>query len=162
MFLAYKRNYKMNVHIARFHNIFGPEGSWNNGKEKSPAAICRKVAEAKKRRHYRNVGDGTQTRSYLYIGECLNGVRKLMDSTFSGPVNIGSEEMVSLNQLAVMIMDIAGKKLSIKHIKGPLGVRGRSSDNRLIKKKLGWKPTTKLKDGLTKTYEWIERQVKSL
>ena len=162
MFLAYKRNYKLNVHIARFHNIFGPEGSWNNGKEKSPAAICRKVAEAKNDGTIKMWGDGTQTRSYLYIDECLNGVRKLMDSTFSEPVNIGSEEMVSLNQLAVMIMDIAGKKLSIKHIKGPLGVRGRSSDNRLIQKKLGWKPTTKLKDGLTKTYEWIERQVKSL
>ena len=150
MFLAYKRNYKLNVHIARFHNIFGPEGSWNNGKEKSPAAICRKVAEAKNDGTIKMWGDGTQTRSYLYIDECLNGVRKLMDSTFSEPVNIGSEEMVSLNQLAVMIMDIAGKKLSIKHIKGPLGVRGRSSDNRLIQRKLGWKPTTKLKDGLTK------------
>ena len=134
LFLAYKRNYKMNVHIARFHNIFGPEGSWNNGKEKSPAAICRKVAEAKNGGTIEMWGDGKQTRSYLYIDECLNGVRKLMDSDFSGPVNIGSEEMITLNQLAEMVMDIAGKKLFVKHIKGPLGVRGRSSDNRLIQK----------------------------
>ncbi len=162
MFLAYKRNYKMNVHIARFHNIFGPEGSWNNGKEKSPAAICRKVAQAKDGGTIEMWGDGTQTRSYLFIDECLNGVRKLMSSDFTGPVNIGSEEMVSLNQLARMIMNIAGKKLKIKHIKGPLGVRGRSSDNRLIKKKLGWKPTSKLKDGLTTTYEWIEKQVQKV
>lgn len=159
LFLAYKRNYKMNVHIARFHNIFGPEGSWNNGKEKSPAAICRKVAQAKDGTSIEMWGDGKQTRSYLYIDECLDGVRKLMDSPFSGPVNIGSEEMVTLNQLAEIVMHIAGKKLSIKHIKGPLGVRGRSSDNRLIQKKLGWKPTSKLKDGLTKTYEWINEQV---
>lgn len=159
LFLAYKRNHKMNIHIARFHNIFGPEGSWNNGKEKSPAAICRKVAEAKNGGTIEMWGDGKQTRSYLYIDECLDGVRKLMDSDFSGPVNIGSEEMVTLNQLAHMVMDIAGKKLSIKHIKGPLGVRGRSSDNRFIKKKLGWKPTSKLKDGLMKTYEWISEQV---
>lgn len=159
MYLAYQRNYKLNVHIARFHNIFGYEGSWNNGKEKSPAAICRKVAEAKDGGTIEMWGDGTQTRSYLYIDECLNGVRKLMDSDFSGPVNIGSEEMITLNQLAQMVMDIAGKKLSIKHIKGPLGVRGRSSDNRLIRKKLGWEPTSKLKDGLTKTYEWISEQV---
>ncbi len=159
LFLAYKRNYKMNVHIARFHNIFGPEGSWNNGKEKSPAAICRKVAEAKNGGTIEMWGDGKQTRSYLYIDECLNGVRKLMDSDFSGPVNIGSEEMITLNQLAEMVMDIAGKKLFVKHIKGPLGVRGRSSDNRLIQKKLGWKPTSKLKDGLMKTYEWISEQL---
>ena len=159
LFLAYKRNYKMNVHIARFHNIFGPEGSWNNGKEKSPAAICRKVAEAKNGGTIEMWGDGKQTRSYLYIDECLNGVRKLMDSDFSGPVNIGSEEMITLNQLAEMVMDIAGKKLFVKHIKGPLGVRGRSSDNRLIQKKLGWKPTSKLKDGLKKTYEWISEQL---
>lgn len=159
LYLAYKKNYGMNVHIARFHNIFGPEGSWNNGKEKSPAAICRKIAEAKNGGSIQIWGDGTQTRSYLYIDECLNGVRKLMDSDFTGPVNIGSEEMVSINQLARMVMDIAGKKLTINHIDGPLGVRGRSSDNRLIKKKLGWEPTSKLVDGLKKTYQWIEKQV---
>lgn len=159
MFLAYKRNYGMNVHIARFHNIFGPLGSWNNGKEKSPAAICRKIAQAKDGTSIEMWGDGLQTRSYLYIDECLNGVRKLMNSDFSGPVNIGSEEMVSLNELAYMVMDIAGKKLKIKHVKGPLGVRGRSSDNRLIKKKLGWKPTSKLKDGIAMTYHWIHEQL---
>lgn len=161
MYLAYKRNYGMEVHIARFHNIFGPEGSWNNGKEKSPAAMCRKVAQAKDGGTIEMWGDGKQTRSYLYIDECLNGVRKLMDSNFEGPVNIGSEEMVSINELASMVMKIAGKKLKIKHIKGPLGVRGRSSDNRLIKKKLGWEPSTKLHDGLAKTYAWINDQVQN-
>ncbi len=159
MYLAYKRNYGMEVHIARFHNIFGPEGSWNNGKEKSPAAMCRKVAQAKDGGTIEMWGDGKQTRSYLYIDECLNGVRKLMNSDFEGPVNIGSEEMVSINELAEMVMKIAGKKLKIKHIKGPLGVRGRSSDNRLIKKKLGWAPSTKLYDGLAQTYAWINEQV---
>lgn len=159
MYLAYKRNYGMEVHIARFHNIFGPEGSWNNGKEKSPAAMCRKIAQAKDGGTIEMWGDGKQTRSYLYIDECLNGVRKLMNSDFEGPVNIGSEEMVSINELAAMVMKIAGKKLKIKHIKGPLGVRGRSSDNRLIKKKLGWAPSTKLYDGLAQTYAWINEQV---
>ncbi len=156
LYLAYQRNYQMEVHIARFHNIFGPEGSWNNGKEKSPAAICRKVAQAKNGGEMEMWGDGKQTRSYLFIDECLKGVRKLMDSDFSGPVNIGSEEMVTINKLAEMTMSIAGKKLTIKHIKGPLGVRGRCSDNRLIKQKLGWEPTSKLIDGLTITYHWIE------
>jgi nucleoside-diphosphate-sugar epimerase len=159
LFLAYKRNYSMNVHIARFHNIFGPEGSWNNGREKSPAAICRKVAQAKNGGTIEIWGDGKQTRSYLYIDECLEGVRRLMNSHFSGPVNIGSEEMVSLNELADMVMSIAGKRVKITHIKGPLGVRGRSSDNRLIKKKLGWQPTSKLIDGLQITYRWIEKQL---
>ncbi|MFC1646670.1 NAD-dependent epimerase/dehydratase family protein [Patescibacteria group bacterium] len=160
LFLAYHRNYALNVRIARFHNIFGPEGSWNNGKEKSPAAICRKIAQAKNGESIQMWGDGRQTRSFLYIDECLEGVRKLMDSDFIGPVNIGSVEMVSINQMADMIMDIAGKKLSIKHIKGPQGVRGRSSDNKLIWKKLKWKPTKKLYDGLEKTYKWIDSQVK--
>lgn len=160
MYMAYKRNYNLEVRIARFHNIFGPEGSWNNGKEKSPAAMCRKVAQAKDGSAIEMWGDGNQTRSYLYIDECLEGVRRLMKSDFMGPVNIGSEEMVSINELAAMIMGIAGKKLKIKHIKGPLGVRGRSSDNRLIKKKLGWAPTSKLHDGLAKTYAWINEQVK--
>ncbi len=160
MYQAYAKNYGLEVHIARFHNIFGPEGSWNNGKEKSPAAICRKVAQAKDGGSMEMWGDGKQTRSYLYIDECLEGVRRLMSSTFSGPVNIGSEEMVSINKLAEMVMDIAGKSLTIKHVKGPLGVRGRSSDNRLIRKKLGWEPTSKLYDGLSKTYAWIEEQVR--
>lgn len=160
LFLAYQRNYGMNVHIARFHNIFGPEGSWNNGREKSPAAICRKVAQAPDGGEIEIWGDGKQTRSYLYIDECLEGVRRLMDSDFSGPVNIGSEEMVSINELAAMVMDIAGKTLTIKHVSGPLGVRGRSSDNRLIREKLGWAPSMTLKAGLTVTYRWVEEQVK--
>ncbi len=160
MFLAYHRNYGMNIRIARFHNIFGPEGAWNNGKEKSPAAICRKIAQAPDGGTIEMWGDGEQTRTYLYIDECLEGVRRLMDSDFTGPVNLGSDEMVSLNELAEMVMKIAGKKVKIKHIKGPLGVRGRTSDNKLIKKKLGWKPKQPLVDGMTKTYEWINEQVR--
>ncbi len=160
MYQAFAKNYGMEVRIARFHNIFGPEGSWNNGKEKSPAAICRKVAQAKEGGVIEIWGDGRQTRSYLYVDECLEGVRRLMSSNFSGPVNLGSEEMVSINQLAKMVMKIAGKKLHIHHVKGPLGVRGRSSDNRLITKKLGWAPSAKLHEGLEKTYRWIEEQVK--
>ncbi len=159
MFLAYHRNYGMEVRIARFHNIFGPEGAWNNGKEKSPAAICRKIAQASNGGTIEMWGDGEQTRSYLYIDECLEGVRRLMNSNFTGPVNIGSEEMVSINKLAETVMKIAGKKLKIKHIEGPLGVRGRNSDNKLIEEKLKWKPTAPLADGLKETYAWIAAQV---
>lgn len=162
MYLSFQRNYQLNVRIARFHNIFGPFGSWNNGKEKAPAAMCRKVAQAEPGSSIEIWGDGNQTRSFLYIDECLEGIRKLMDSDFSGPVNIGSEEMVSINQLAQMVMDIAGKKLSINHVSGPLGVRGRNSDNKLIKEKLSWAPSAPLKDGLQKTYAWIEAQAKLL
>lgn len=160
MYLAYNRNYGLEVRIARFHNIFGTEGSWNNGKEKSPAAICRKIAETPKGGTIEIWGDGEQTRSYLYIDECLDGVRRLMKSNFYGPVNIGSEEMVTINKLAEMVMDIAGKKVKIKHVKGPLGVRGRKSDNKLIKQKLGWTPSQPLVDGLRETYFWIDAQVK--
>ncbi len=160
MYLSYYRNHGLQVRIARLHNIFGPEGSWNNGKEKAPAAFCRKVAETENGREIQMWGDGKQTRSFLYIDECLDGVRRLMDSDFLGPVNIGSEEMVSINQLAKMIMDIAGKKLRIKHIKGPLGVRGRNSDNRLIYEKIAWRPIHPLREGLEKTYGWIEKQVR--
>lgn len=159
MYLAYNRNYGMNVRIARFHNIFGPEGTWTGGKEKAPAAMCRKVAEAKAGGEVEIWGDGRQTRSFLYIDECLEGVRRLMDSDFTGPVNIGSEEMVTINQLAEMVMDIASKKLTLKHIPGALGVRGRNSDNNLIEKKLGWKPHFSLKDGLMITYTWINQQI---
>lgn len=159
MYLAYHRNHGLNVRIARFHNIFGPEGSWNNGKEKAPAAFCRKVAETAEGGEIEMWGDGQQTRSFLYIDECLEGVRRLMDSDFIGPVNIGSETMISINGLAEMIMDIAGKNLTIKHVEGPLGVRGRNSDNTLIHKVLGWKPTHSLRDGMKKTYQWIEEQV---
>lgn len=159
LYLAFMRNYGMNVRIARFHNIFGPEGSWNDGREKAPAAFCRKIAETPDGGEIEMWGDGMQTRSFLYIDECLEGVRRLMHSDFVDPVNIGSEEMVSINQLAAMIMGIAGKKQTIKHIPGPLGVRGRNSDNRLIEEKLGWKPSASLVEGLKKTYSWIEKMV---
>ena len=158
LYLAYNRNYGMEVHIARFHNIFGPEGTWRGGKEKAPAAICRKVAEAKDGGEIEIWGDGKQTRSFLYIDECMEGIRRLMASDFSCPVNIGSEEMVTINGLAKMIIDISGKGLSINNISGPTGVRGRNSDNRLIRQKLGWAPSLKLKDGLAITYKWIESQ----
>ena len=162
LYFAFNRNYGLNVRVARFHNIFGPQGTWTGGKEKAPAAMCRKVAEALRdgKDEIEIWGDGKQTRSFLYIDECLEGVRRLMDSeTFFGPVNIGSEEMVTINQLAEMVMDIAGVKLKIKHIDGPLGVRGRNSDNKLIKEKLGWAPSLPLRVGLEKTYAWIEEQV---
>jgi GDP-D-mannose 3', 5'-epimerase len=161
MYLAYFRNHGLKVRIARFHNIFGPEGTWRGGKEKAPAAFSRKIAEAADGGEIEMWGDGKQTRSFLYIDECLEGIRRLVDSEFIGPVNIGSEEMISINGLAEMIMGVAGKKLSIKHIKGPLGVRGRNSDNRLISEKLGWKPARSLKEGIAKTYQWIEQQVKT-
>ena len=161
LFLAYKRNYNLNVCIARFHNIFGPQGSWSNGKEKAPAAICRKVAEAKDGGEIEIWGDGEQTRSFLYIDECLDGILKLMSSDFNGPVNIGSEQRVTINQLVDIACDIAGKKLIKKHIKGPTGVRGRNSDNKLIKEKLNWAPSQDLRIGLEKTYNWINSQVHS-
>ena len=159
LFLAFNRNYGMDVRIARFHNIFGPYGSWTNGKEKAPAAFCRKVAETPDGGVMEMWGDGKQTRSFLYIDECLEGISRLMKSDWTGPVNIGSEEMVSINELAEMVMDIAGKNITIKHIPGPLGVRGRNSDNKLIREKLGWEPNFSLKDGLKKTYPWIKEQV---
>lgn len=149
----------MNCRVARFHNIFGPEGTWTGGREKAPAAICRKVASARNNGAIEIWGDGKQTRSFLYIDECLEEVIRLMRSSFAGPVNIGSEEMVTIDKLAAMVIDISGKKLSVTHIPGPMGVRGRRSDNRLIKQKLGWEPNAKLLDGLEKTYEWINRQV---
>jgi nucleoside-diphosphate-sugar epimerase len=160
LYFSFMRNYELNVRIARFHNIFGPEGSWCNGKEKAPAAICRKVAETSDGGTIEIWGDGEQTRSFLYIDECLDGIRKLMDSDFNGPANIGSEEMVTINGLAHMAMEIANKKLDIKHIDGPLGVRGRNSDNKLIKEKLNWTPSLPLKQGLSVTYAWIAEEVK--
>jgi len=159
LFLAFNRNLGLNVRIARFHNIFGPEGSWSDGREKAPAAFCRKVAMAGDTDGIEMWGDGEQTRSFLYIDDCLIAIRKLMESDFIGPVNIGSEEMVTINKLAEMIMSIANKKLFIKHIPGPLGVRGRNSDNKLIQEKLGWQPSISLQAGLRKTYTWIEKQV---
>jgi len=162
LYLAYMRNYGVEVRVARFHNIFGPEGAWCGGREKAPAALCRKVAEAADGGEIEIWGDGKQTRSFLYIDECLEGSRRLMDSGFTGPVNVGSEEMVTINQLAAMIAEIAGKKLTIYHIPGPLGVRGRNSDNRLIREKLHWSPSRPLREGLEKTYSWISAQVEAM
>ena len=159
LYAAYSRNYGLEIHIARFHNIFGPEGAWQGGREKAPAAICRKVAQARDGGEIEIWGDGRQTRSFLYIDECVEGVRRLMESGFAGPVNIGSEEMVTINALADMAMGIANKKLQISHIDGPLGVRGRNSDNRLIAEKLDWSPSRPLREGLTATYRWIDDEV---
>jgi GDP-D-mannose 3', 5'-epimerase len=162
MYMAYHRNHGIEVHIARFHNIFGPEGTWTGGREKAPAAMCRKVAEAADGGEIEMWGDGEQTRSFLYIDECLEGVRRLMESDFMGPVNIGSDEMITINGLAEMAADIAGKTISIHHIPGPTGVRGRNSENTLIEQKLGWRPTRPLREGMEKTYAWIEKQVANL
>lgn len=159
MYFAFKRNYKLDVRVARFHNIFGPEGTWDGGREKAPASFCRKVAMAEDGGEIEMWGDGEQTRSFLYIDGCVEAVRRLMASDFGGPVNIGSEEMVTINEMAQMIMRIAGKKLTVKHIPGPLGVRGRNSDNKLIRDKLGWEPNVRLADGLAKTYTWIKSQI---
>jgi len=159
MYFAFLRNHGLNVRVARFHNVFGPEGTWRGGREKAPAALCRKVAEQPDGGEIEMWGDGEQTRSFLYIDECLEAVRRLMNSPFRGPVNIGSEEMVTINLMAEMIMQIAGKKLRIKHISGPLGVRGRTSDNKLFRDKLGWEPSMRLRDGLAITYPWIQAQV---
>lgn len=161
LYLAFGRNYGMEVRVARFHNIFGPEGSWTGGREKAPAALCRKVAETPNGGEIEMWGDGKQTRSFLYVDDCVEGILRLTRSDFTGPVNIGSEEMVTINQLAEMIMAVAGKQLSIKHIPGPTGVRGRNSDNRLIMEKLGWKPTEPLIEGIRKTYPWIAEQVEA-
>ncbi len=159
LFLAYARCHGLSCHVARYHNVFGPEGAWDGGREKVPAALCRKVAQAKAGDAIEIWGDGEQTRSFLYIDECLEGTLRLLRSDFAGPVNIGSEEMVTINQLALMIADIAGKNLALRHIDGPLGVRGRRSDNALIENRLGWKPGSSLLSGLEATYAWIERQV---
>jgi len=160
LYLSFAKNYGLNVRVARFHNIFGPLGTWDGGREKAPAALCRKIAQVEDGGEIEMWGDGKQTRSFLYIDECLEGIRRIMDSTdFIGPVNIGSEEMVTINELAEKIAKIAGKKINIKHIEGPVGVRGRNSDNKLIEEKLGWKPSQPLEVGLEKTYKWIKEQV---
>jgi GDP-D-mannose 3',5'-epimerase len=168
LYLSFKRNYGLNVRIARFHNIFGPYGTWDGGKEKVPAAMCRKVAESDT--EIEVWGDGKQTRSFLYIDECIEAVLRLMDSNFVGPVNIGSEEMVTINQLAQMAIDISEKNIKIKNIQGdefqlkygfkcPVGVRGRNSDNKLYETKIGWSVSEPLIEGMKKTYEWINKQV---
>ena len=159
LYLAYGRNHGMNVRVARYHNIFGPEGTWRGGREKSPAAICRKVVETKDGGEIEVWGSGLQTRSFLYVDECVEGTTKLLRSNFIGPVNIGSEEMISINDLAKMVIAISGKKISIKNIPGPIGVMGRNSDNSLIKEKLDWAPSRPLKEGIEKTYRWIEKKV---
>jgi nucleoside-diphosphate-sugar epimerase len=170
LFLSFHRNYGLNVRIARFHNIFGPMGTWKGGKEKSPAAMCRKAAESKDGDVIEVWGDGQQTRSFLYVDECVDAVLKLMDSNFIEPVNIGSEEMVTINQLAEMAISFSKKDLLIKNIEGvefikkygfkcPLGVKGRNSDNRLYKEKIGWEVSQPLSIGLEKTYQWISSQL---
>ena len=159
LYLAYARNFGIEVRVARYHNIFGPLGTWTGGREKSPAAICRKIAEAAAGDDIEIWGDGEQTRSFLYIDECIEGTLRLMRSPLTGPFNIGSEEMVTINQLAAMTMDIAGKRLRVVHVAGPLGVRGRNSDNELIRKSLGWEPSQPLRAGMEKTYAWIASQV---
>lgn len=159
LYQSYARNYGMTCRIARYHNIFGPWGTWDGGKEKAPAAICRKVAQADHGGEIEIWGDGLQTRSFLYIDECIEGTIRLMRSDFAGPVNIGSEEMVSINRLVDMVCEIAGKRLHKRHVAGPMGVRGRRSDNRLIAERLHWRPTQSLMDGLEKTYAWIESQL---
>ncbi len=164
IFKAYARNYNLNIKIARFHNIFGPEGAWCNGKEKAPAAICRKIAEIEGNTGEIEIwGDGEQSRTFLYIDECVEGIQKLMtDSIFNGPVNIGSTELITINKLVEMVAIIANKNITIKHIDGPIGVRGRCSDNTLIQEKLGWKPSQPLYKGLVKTYQWIQKETERL
>lgn len=159
LYLAYNRNYGMECRVARFHNIFGPEGTWEGGKEKAPAAMCRKVAVAQDGDDIEVWGDGLQTRSFLYIDECIEGVLRLMRSKFEGPVNIGSDEMITINDLAKMVIEISGKSISVKNIPGPEGVRGRNSDNRLINEKLGWQPNAPLKKGMESVYNWIAGEV---
>jgi len=159
LFLTYQKNHGIEARIARFHNIFGPQGTWDGGREKAPAAVCRKVAMAEDGGSIDIWGDGKQTRSFLIVDECVEGIRRLMNSDFSGPVNLGSEEMISLNDFAKMVIDISGKDLTINNIPGPLGVRGRNSDNHLIQEKLGWAPSTPLRQSVEKTYGWISEQV---
>jgi nucleoside-diphosphate-sugar epimerase len=160
LFLAFQRNYGLDVRVARFHNIFGPQGTWAGGKEKAPAAMCRKAAEASNGGEIEVWGDGQQTRSFLYIDDCLEAVLRFMrQDEFYGPVNIGSEEMVTINQLAQIAIDLSGKEITIKNVPGPLGVRGRNSDNRLYKEKMGWEVSMPLIEGLSKTFDWINKQV---
>lgn len=161
LFLAFAKNYGFESRIARYHNIFGPEGTWDGGREKAPAAICRKIAMANEIDTIEVWGDGEQTRSFLIVDECIDGTLKLMRSDCKVPLNIGSDEMVTINQLVDMVSQIADKKITKKHIDGPQGVRGRNSENTLIKKELNWAPTNSLKWGLEKTYLWISSKIKN-
>jgi nucleoside-diphosphate-sugar epimerase len=161
LFFAYHRNYGISVRVARYHNIFGPEGTWEGGREKAPAAICRKVAYLPETGGEIEVwGDGLQTRSFLYIDECIEATRRMMESDFIGPVNIGSEEMVTINQLVDTAARVSGKIVEKNHIDGPLGVRGRNSNNDLIREELGWDYSQTLEEGIAKTYTWISKQIK--
>jgi len=159
MWRSYARNYKLDVRIARFHNIFGPQGTWDGGKEKAPAAMCRKAIQAGHQGAMEVWGDGQQTRSFLYIDECIEAVRRLMESEVEEVINIGSDEMIKINDLAKMAIDISGNDILIKNIPGPEGVRGRNSDNYLIKELLSWAPSQPLREGMEKTYKWIEEQI---
>ena len=161
LYLSYARNHGMSVHIARYHNVFGPEGTWRGGREKAPAALCRKVAEAADGDAIEIWGDGRQTRSFLFVDECLAGTIRLMRSAATGPLNIGSEEMIAINDLADMVIGLSGKSLAIRNIPGPTGVRGRNSDNRLIRATLGWAPSRPLAEGMRRTYDWIADQVRA-
>lgn len=160
LYMAYSRNHGFTVRIARYHNIFGPEGAWNDGKEKAPAALCRKVAMADDGGEIEIWGDGKQTRSFLFIDECLEGTLRLMRSNFDKPVNIGSDEMISINGLAQLAANIAGKEIKIRNVPGPTGVRGRNSDNTLIAELLNWRPSWPLARGLEETFKWIDLQVR--
>ncbi len=161
LYLAFGRNHGLEVRVARYHNIFGPEGTWRGGREKAPAALCRKIAEALDGGTVEIWGDGLQTRSFLYVDECVEGTLRLTRSNWTGPVNIGSDEMITVNQLAEKIADVAGKSLTLHHVPGPQGVRGRNSDNRLIQERLGWRPTMSLREGLSRTYRWVAEQVRT-
>ena len=161
LYLTFARNHGLSVRVARFHNIYGPEGAWNNGKEKAPAAICRKVAEAEDGGEIEIWGDGKQTRSFLYIDDCLDAVRLMMQNDLVGPVNIGSEEMISINDFAQLVARVSGKKIRVRNISGPTGVRGRCSDNTIIRKELGWDSKVDLASGISRTYQWIETNVKA-
>ncbi len=160
IYLAFARNYGLNVRIARYHNIYGPYGTWDGGREKAPAAICRKVAKAENNSSVEVWGPGTQTRSFLYVDECVEGTIRLMNSDFEGPVNLGSDRMISILDFTKMIIKMSGKSLDITHVKGPVGVAGRNSENTLIKEKLDWTPSNNLEDGILKTYEWILSEIK--
>lgn len=160
LYLAFARNHGLNVRIARYHNIYGPEGTWQGGREKAPAAFCRKVAQANNGGEIEVWGDGSRTRSFLYIDECIEATRRLMESDFEGPVNIGSEEMITIQNFARLAIELSGKQLGIKNIDGPLGVHGRNSDNDLYEKKIGWKVSEPLRVGMERTYLWISEQAK--
>lgn len=159
LYMTYAKNHGIDVRIARFHNVFGPYGSWNNGKEKAPAALCRKVALADDNGEIEVWGPGIQTRSFLYIDECIEGIHRIMNSNYNKPINLGSERMITINDLVLLIASLTNKKVTVKNIPGPLGVMGRRSDNDLIKKVTDWKPDEDLESGLLKTYRWINEQI---